>query len=126
MEAAQVSGRRLWFGLVTPVAAWVVHWYVAVYIGMFVCRRLESAGLATLFLVLLTLLGLAATLGGGWVALRSWRALADAPKVTESEAPGREQLMALAGVFVAVVFTLGVIWNGLPAVLLARACEVGR
>jgi hypothetical protein len=122
---AEISNRRLWFGIVAPASAWALHGLFSVIIAMELCRDLGRGPLVRWLIVGLSAAALVVTGAGGVVAWRSWRAVTDAG-VARAEARQREQLMALAGVLVAIVFTLGVCLDLVPVLVLSHGCEVQR
>lgn len=123
-EMKRVPQWRLWFGLAAPVIAWTIHGLTSVIVAASACG---SAWLAVArgVLIAVSLGALATSIAGGLVAFGTWRRLASA-RLTRTEAKSREEMMALGGIWVGVVFTLGILWGGLPAVLLVDVCEVLR
>jgi len=73
---------------------------------------------------LLASVALAVAIAGGVIAWRTWRALATA-KFDDAQAWGRGEFMALAGVFISTIFSIGILWAGL-APILTGLCEATR
>lgn len=130
---------RLWFGFVGAALAWLVHGFLCVVISASACRRgyyewtwISAGGLQAL-LGVLTLLLLVIALAAGVVSFGNWRRLAaqrnqPQPESSSERPPGRrellhaegrrrEEFMALGGVFVSTAFVLGILWGGLPLIV---------
>jgi len=134
---------RLWFGFVGAALAWLVHGFLSVVISASACRSgyyewtwISAGGLQAL-LGLLTLVLLVIALAAGAVSFWNWRRLAayraqqppesrsDSPferqperrELLHAEGRRREEFMALGGVFVSTAFVLGILWAGLPLIL---------
>lgn len=128
---APVSSRRLWYGVSAAAAAWVVHGLTSFVIADAACSSGRVApwagftrgGLQTI-LIVLTVVMLAIAISGGVVAWRTWRLLATA-RFEETQAWGRGEFMALAGIFISTIFSLAIIWGGLGPIL-TGLCEATR
>jgi hypothetical protein len=62
---------------------------------------------------------------GGVVAYQNWRRLAEQPHLTRAEGRGRTEFLALSGIIISVILVIGILWDGLPLVLL-NVCEAMR
>ena len=111
----RVPSGRLWFGCIAGAAAWVTHGVLSVLIATAACPDGELRNVR-LWLALLTLAALALALAGGVVSYWNWRRLTEHPRLPRAE--GREEFQALGGIFISVIFIVGIIWGGLPLVLL--------
>lgn len=128
---AAVSSRRLWYGVSAAMGAWIVHGLASFVIADAACSgghvapwaRFSRGGLQAL-LIALTLVALAVAVSGGVVAWRTWRALATA-RFDDTQAWGRGEFMALAGIFISTMFSIGIVWGGL-APILTGLCEATR
>ncbi len=123
-HASSVTPSRLWFGLTAGAIAWVVESFVSVLISSEACKDGNgdwgplSAPEVRIVLGLISILLLAIAIAGGMVAYRNWRALAEHRSFTQDEAFGREDFMAVAGVFLNSAMGLGIIWAGIPPILM--------
>jgi hypothetical protein len=123
-DRQEVSPGRLWFGFAGSAAAWVSLGIADLLITWQACLGREQYGgaesspefKAIYFVFTLALLGTA--LASGFVSSRNWRALSRNRKLSEAEAPGREEYMALAGIFIAFTLGIGIIWLGLPLAII--------
>ena len=70
-----------------------------------------------LFLVV-TLLLLATAIAAGAVSFRNWRELSRGTSLANAEGRGREEYMALIGVFVSFTLGVGIIWLGIPLAII--------
>jgi hypothetical protein len=128
---SSASSRRLWFGLLAAMSAWIVHGIGSFIIASAACSGgnvaewsgLSHAGLRGL-LIALTVAALMVAVSGGVVAWSTWRRLATA-RFNRTQAWGRGEFMALAGVFISTIFSIGIVWGGL-APILTGLCEAGR
>ena len=68
---------------------------------------------------------LAVAAAAGWISYRNWRTLSERRRLMQAEGIGREDFMALAGVFVGAACVIGLIWAGIPAAFLP-ACSSFR
>jgi hypothetical protein len=119
--AALPSRRRLWFGLVAGPAAWALHEMLSYAVAGQACTDgvarlgpLGEGGVRAL-LVVIAVGAVAAALAGMMVSWRNLRALRSAPETSPSR--GRMHLMALAGVLVSVMALVGLLYAGLPTLL---------
>ena len=120
----RVSPARLWFGFAGSAAAWIGLGIVDLLITWQACLGREqyggaqfSAGFKILYLAF-TLVLLLTALTAGWMSLRNWRALSQDRALSNAEGRGREEYMALAGIFISFTLGIGIIWLGLPIALL--------
>jgi len=128
---APVSSRRLWFGVSAGLGAWIVHGIASFVISDAACSGGRVAPWASFsrgglqaILIGLTLVALAVAISGGVISWRTWRALATT-KFDDAQAWGRGEFMALAGVFISTIFSIGILWAGL-APILTGLCEATR
>jgi hypothetical protein len=103
--------RALWTGLLLAPAAWSVHGLLGWFIGHRVCTGLMPAA-ARLAVAAMTVAALLFSMWAVAVAWRSWQAARSAPSPLATDAGGRVEFMALAGLMVSSVFTLGIFWAG--------------
>jgi len=122
--APRVPPGRLWFGLIAAGVAWVMQGLLSVLIATEACQDGNPSG-AHLGLELLTLIALVLAVAGGTVTYLNWRRLAEQPRLMRSEGRSREEFLALVGAFLSVIFIVGIIWGGLPLVLV-NVCEAVR
>lgn len=67
-----------------------------------------------IFLVLLAIAVVA-----GVMSYRNWRRLAGQVKIYHAEANGSHEYLALIGVFISLTLGLGIIWFGIPLLILS-------
>ncbi|MFY9977786.1 MAG: hypothetical protein WAK22_06120, partial [Candidatus Sulfotelmatobacter sp.] len=65
---------------------------------------------------------LAITLWAGITSYLNWRRLSESDDLMEAEAYGRQQFMALCGVFLSVTLGIGIIWFSM-AVYIIGICQ---
>jgi hypothetical protein len=92
-----------------------------VFIATATCPAGESSD-TRLWLAALTLAALVLALAGGVVTYWNWRRLAGQWRFIRAEGRGRQEFLALVGIFISVIFILGIVWGGLPLLLL-DVCE---
>lgn len=78
-----------------------------------------------MLLIAITVLLLAVTLVGAATSLANWRLVSNNEPLGPAEAVGRQQYMALIGIFVNVVFALGIVWAGL-SLMIVNMCVRAR
>jgi hypothetical protein len=119
-----ISNKRLWFGVLAAAVAWAGQNFLSVWITTEACQG-QWRGTAHLLLTLLTLAALALAVAGSVVTYRNWQRRSTQTSLTHAEGRDREEFVALSGIFVSIIFTIGILWSGLPPVLL-NLCEVIR
>jgi len=120
----QLPQRRLWFGTLAAAAAWALHGFICFLISANACQNglgrlgpLKGSELRVLLgVITIVLLGVAVT--GGMTSFRNWRAVCEQRSLTHTEALNREAFMALVGVFLSIAFVVGIIWAGIPLILI--------
>lgn len=128
-STAPVPAHRLWYGVLAAMGAWIVHGLGSFVISDAACVRAHagvgmSVGTLQAILVALTLAMLGVAVSGALVAWTTWRALATG-ELEHTEAHGRGEFMAVAGIFISAIFIIGIVWGGL-APLLTGLCEATR
>ena len=119
-----ISPGRLWFGFAGSAAAWIGLGIADLLITWQACRgeeqyggaRLEPGFKALYLLVTLALLITAVVAGG--VSFHNWRVLSRDRDLSDAEGRGREEYMALIGVFVSFTLGIGIIWLGIPIAII--------
>ena len=126
-----ISRSRLWFGFAGGALAWTLHGFFSVVLTAQACEDGSggwgplSAGTVRLLLALMNLCFLALAGLGGLTSFRNWRRLSRDHDIAHAEASGREQFMALTGIFVGTIFFIGICWGALPLMIL-DICNKGR
>ncbi len=117
LHPAAVPPGRLWTGVVLAPAAWIAQGALGWYVGYRACAGETTAG-ARMALSVLTLAALAAALTGLAVAWGNWGRTTPERHVADVKAWDRVEFMSAGGVLVSGVFTIGIAWAGLTAILL--------
>lgn len=119
-----IASGRLWYGIAAPTAAWAAHGLSGFLIANGTCSdgtaswgALPAGGVRALLLVL-TAAFLAVAISGALVSWRTWRGLAAGDPAERPPGEGRAEYMAVAGVLVGIVFSLGILLGGLPMIAL--------
>lgn len=122
-ESPQASPKGTWFGFAAAAAAWVVYGAAWELIAAKACQNgqgnwgaLSPLGVRWL-LAGINIACLAVAVAAGITAFHNWRALNEKQDVIHAEGRGRAQFLALTGIFVSVVFSLGIVWAGLPLIM---------
>lgn len=122
---------RLWFGFATAVFAWLGLFNADLLVAWKVCEAGEgSLGIvsktgALWIFAAITIVLLAITVTAGIVSFRTFRRLCPNTRLADAETPGREEFMALGGAFISVCMALGIIWLGLPLIIM-NVCTRAR
>lgn len=119
-----ISPGRLWFGFAGSAAAWIglgiadllITWQACLGEEQYGGAHLEPGFKALYVLVTLALLITAVVAGG--VSFRNWRVLSRDRDISDAEGRGREEYMALIGVFVSFTLGIGIIWLGIPIAII--------
>ena len=111
---------RLWFGVAASAAAWFVLGLTDILLSWAACLHREQLGGASghpgirLLTILITLVLFATMVASGVVSYRNWRRLSTDANLESAEGRGREEFMALLGVFVSFTLGFSVLWLALP------------
>jgi hypothetical protein len=119
------SRRKLWFGIASCPAVWAAHGLTSVVVTTLCCQH-ELGATARGVVLGFTAGALLFTVSAVVTGASAWRALTRAAGPTPTEFDEQTQTLALLSVLMGIAFTLGVLWTGLPAVLIADICEVVR
>jgi hypothetical protein len=125
-EVPTVRQGRLWFGLLAPPGAWAANELFGYWIASHFCHARDSQAAARVLIVVAAVIALGVAIAAAWVGGNTYRQLASAPMPTRSEARGRAEFMAVCGLFLGVVFAIGIGWSGLPSLLIGGVCEATR
>ena len=123
-RTADVTPRRLWFGVAASAVAWFVLGFTEILLTWAACLHREQFGGASahpavlVLTVVITFVMFAVVLASGTVSYRNWRRLSAEPNLESAEGRGREEFMALLGVFVSFTLGFSVIWLALPLFIL--------
>jgi hypothetical protein len=119
-----VAPGRLWFGVAASAAAWFVLGFAEIMLTWAACLHREQLGGASghpgilLLTVLITIVLFATIVSSGTVSYRNWRRLSSDADLESAEGRGRQEFMALLGVFVSLTLGFSVIWLALPLFIL--------
>ncbi|MFY9740798.1 MAG: hypothetical protein WA252_07885 [Candidatus Sulfotelmatobacter sp.] len=123
-----IPAKRLWFGFSASAFAWGLAGFLDSTLAWYACFGGElgwgvftSAGLRIL-LGFISFGLLAITLWAGITSYLNWRRLSESDDLMEAEAYGRQQFMALCGVFLSVTLGIGIIWFSM-AVYIIGICQ---
>jgi hypothetical protein len=115
-----VAPGRLWFGVAASAAAWFVLGFADILLTWAACLHREQLGGASghpgilLLTVVITIILFATIVASGIVSYQNWRRLSVDADLENAEGRGREEFMALLGVFVSLTLGFSVIWLALP------------
>jgi hypothetical protein len=139
IESQRIPRGRLWFGFAAAALAWVVQGLLSVIISASACQNgsyqwtwISEGGIRVL-LAMITIALLAVAVAAWVVSFRNWRDLsveraearAARRELIHAEGRRREDFMALGGVFVSTAFVIGIIWGGVPLILI-NLCRSAR
>lgn len=119
-----ISPARLWFGFVGSAGSWIALGVIDLLITWQACLGQEQyggahlePGVKVLYFVVTVLLLITAVAAGG-VSFRNWRELSRNGSLANAEGRGREEYMALIGVFVSFTLGIGIVWSGIPIAII--------
>lgn len=111
---------RLWFGFAGSVAAWIALFIADLLLAWKMCTALPdgvdvlSLGWAIYLFAALTVILLAVTIAAGIVSFGTFQRLSNHVSLAHTEATGREEFMAVGGMFISLILSLGIVWLGIP------------
>jgi hypothetical protein len=124
LQTERLPQARLWFGTCAAAFAWAVQGFTCLQISTQACKDGNgdwgplSGPEVRILLGVVTLILLAVAVTGGLTSYKNWRTLAEQRRITRDEGLSREDFMALIGVFLSVAFSLGIVWAGIPPILI--------
>jgi len=119
-----ISQARLWFGFAGSAASWVALGIIDLLITWQACLGQEQYGGAHLepgvkaLYLMVTVLLLVTAISAGGVSFRNWRELSRGGNLANAEGRGREEYMALIGVFVSFTLGIGIVLLGIPLTII--------
>lgn len=115
---------RLWFGFAGSAAAWLALFIADLLLAWKACTDLPngsdvlSLGWAIYLCAALTIVLLAVTIAAGIVSFSNFQRFSNHASLARTEATGREEFMALGGMFISLVLSLGIVWLGIPLMII--------
>jgi len=119
-----ISPARLWFGFAGSAASWIALGIIDLLITWQACLGKEQYGGAhvepgvKVLYLMVTLALLVTAVSAGGVSFRNWRELSGGRSLANAEGRGREEYMALIGVFVSFTLGIGIVLLGIPLALI--------
>ena len=130
-EHCRLPQASLWYGFAAAPLAWALQGLVGVVLSAETCpagvagwQILRQPGVRV-GLALITLCLLAVAISAGVTSFRNWQRLSGQREFAHAEGTGREAFMALGGVLISTVFSLGIVWASIP-ILMLQICERAR
>lgn len=121
----EVSRGKMWFCVWGAAVAWILLGIADVLITWRACLHQEKyggasshPGLLTLNIVLFFVL-LAIAVAAGVMSYRTWHRLSGSGNLFNSESPGRHEYMAMVGVLLTITIGMGIIWLGIPLMIIS-------
>jgi hypothetical protein len=121
---ARVAPRKLWFGAAGAAVTWALHSTICEIIASKACQNnlgswgwLSPLGVRWL-MAAITLIALGIAVAAGLTSFANWRGLSQSPSLIQAAGERRQQFMALVGVFSSVAFLIGILWAGIPLIIL--------
>lgn len=120
-----IASTRLWFGFTGSACAFTGLAVADVLIAWWACLQNdaqfgfshERPGINALYFAAnFLLMGVAAIAGS--TSYLNWKKLSASTKLLNAEARGRQEFMALLGVFVSVTLGVGIVWLTIPLFLI--------
>lgn len=115
---------RLWFGFATGICTWLGLGIADLLLAWKVCEAgpnswgLVSKGSAIAIFAIITLILLGLTIAAGIVSFRNFRRITDNASLAHAEGTGRDEFMALGGMFISLALGIGIVWLGIPLFIL--------
>lgn len=127
----RVSPRRLWFGATAAAVCWALQNTICEIIASKACQNdvgswgpLSQGGVRWL-MAGVVVIALAISVAAGLTSFSIWHSRSDAPNVIHGEGRRRVQFMSLVGIFASAAFVIGILWSGIPLIML-ETCVKAR
>lgn len=123
-NSSPLDQRRLWFGFAAGAAAWLGLFIIDLLLAWKMCIQrpngfdVVSLGWALYLMAAVTVAMLAIAIAAGIVSLRNFRRVSNHASLARTEATGREEFMALGGMFISFLLGIGIIWLGIPLIII--------
>lgn len=114
---------RLWFGLTGSATAWMLLLIIDLILAWKMCSEQPNGfdevtvGWIVYLMGAVTVVMFAITIYAGVMSFRDFERVSNV-SIKRSEGTGREEFMALGGVFLSICMSLGILWLGLPFLVL--------
>jgi hypothetical protein len=124
LPQSDIPPKRLWFGFSGAAVAWILAGIVDAWLAWVACMGHEAGSGVFTSVGMRVLLGvitfglLAVASAGGLVSFANWRRLSQSREFMDAEGRGRQQFMALVGVFISVSLGIGILWFSIPIYIL--------
>ena len=129
-RSREVSQKGLWFGFSAAALCWVGLGIADVLITWRECLHYEQfggasshPGLLTLNIIIFSAL-LAIAIVAGVVSYRNWRRLSGEANLLDAEGRGSREYLALIGVFMSATMGMGILWLGIPLLILQLCVRI--
>jgi hypothetical protein len=106
----------LWFGLLAPPIAWAAHLTVEYFLVTLHCQL--QGGSTDVYMTLTSAASLLLCVAGGVAAWLAWR------RLSYEEHHGWAQFMAASGIFLSVLFLIGIVLGTVPVYALETCNEI--
>jgi hypothetical protein len=116
-----VPGRQ-WFALVAPPVLWSAEELLSTYVAYAMCRHGNPWG-ARLGILSMAAVALPFSAVAATSAYWSLKELRGGEHVAGSEGGSRDEMLAMAALWLGVIFTIAITWNALPVLVLSNVCE---
>jgi hypothetical protein len=130
-EPRRLPQASLWFGFAAAPFAWALQGLVGVILSAEACPAgvagweiLRQPGVRV-GLAAITLCLLAVAVSAGVTSFHNWRRLSGQREFAHAEGTAREAFVALGGILISTVFSLGIVWASIP-ILMLQICERAR
>lgn len=130
-RSPRIPPGKLWFGATGAAIAWALQGFTCFIMAVQACKTGTgtwgpfSPAAVRILLGGVSLAYLAVALLSGWVSYKNWRSLSEERRLMQTEAYGREEYMALAGIFVGLTASLGLVWSGMGPIF-CSVCDIYR
>lgn len=126
----EVTPTKLWFGLLAAALSWLGLGIADVLITWRACLHQEQyggpsehPGLTALNIALFAALLLIAIVAG-ITSYTNWKRLSRHSQIITAEATASREFMAMVGVFISVTLGMGIVWLGIPLLILQLCLRI--
>lgn len=126
IEPHRLPERRLWYGFTAAAFAWILEGAIGVIVSAQFCPAdapgwgILGQNSVRLALGVVTIILLIVAISGAVVSFRNWQTLSGGSEFAHSEGRTREAFMSIGGIVVSSVFILGILWSGIPLIMLEQ------
>jgi len=126
IERHRLPEKRLWYGFTVAAFAWLLEGAIGVIVSAQFCPAnapgwgIVGQNSVRLALGVVTIVLLILAISGAIVSFRNWQTLSGNSEFVHAEGRTRDAFMSIGGIIISSVFIVGILWSGIPLIMLEQ------